>query len=52
MSLLSLVIPRAYTGLLGVIPILIGGEKFFELYQQRDRMGVTLEHHSNANRNG
>lgn len=51
-SLLSLVIPRAYIGLLGVIPILIGGKKFFELYQQRDRTEETLEHHSDANGNG
>jgi cadmium resistance protein CadD (predicted permease) len=51
-SLLSLVIPRAYIGLLGVIPILIGGKKLFELYQQRDRIEETLEHHSDANRNG
>ena len=51
-SLLSLVIPRAYIGLLGVIPILIGGKKLFELYQQRDRTEETLEHHSDANRNG
>jgi cadmium resistance protein CadD (predicted permease) len=51
-SLLSLVIPRAYIGLLGVIPILIGGKKLFELYQRRDRTEETLEHHSEANRNG
>jgi cadmium resistance protein CadD (predicted permease) len=51
-SLLSLVIPLAYIGLLGVIPILIGGKKLLELYQQRDRTEETLEHHSDANRNG
>jgi cadmium resistance protein CadD (predicted permease) len=51
-SLLSLVIPRAYIGLLGVISILIGGKKLFELYQQRDPTEETLEHHSDANRNG
>jgi cadmium resistance protein CadD (predicted permease) len=51
-SLLSLMIPRAYIGLLGVIPILIGGKKFFELYQQRDRTEEAPEHHSDANRNG
>lgn len=38
-SLLTFVIPRAYIGLLGMIPILIGGKKLFELYQQRDRNG-------------
>lgn len=51
-SLISLVIPRAYIGLLGVIPILIGGKKLFELYLQRDRAEETIEHHSDANRNG
>jgi cadmium resistance protein CadD (predicted permease) len=35
-----------------VIPILIGGKKLFELYHQRDRTEETLEHHSDANRNG
>jgi cadmium resistance protein CadD (predicted permease) len=51
-SLLSFVIPRAYIGLLGVIPVLIGGKKLFELYRQRDRTEETLEHHSDANRSG
>jgi cadmium resistance protein CadD (predicted permease) len=51
-SLLSLVIPLAYIGLLGVIPILIGAKKLFELYHQRDRTEEILEHHSDANRNG
>jgi len=35
-SLLSLVIPRAYFGLLGVVPILIGGKKFLDLNRKRD----------------
>jgi cadmium resistance protein CadD (predicted permease) len=35
-SLLSLVIPRAYVGLLGVVPILIGLKKLFDLYRKRD----------------
>jgi cadmium resistance protein CadD (predicted permease) len=51
-SLLSLVIPLAYIGLLGVIPILIGGKKVLELYRQRNRTEETPEHHSDANRNG
>jgi cadmium resistance protein CadD (predicted permease) len=51
-SLLSLVIPLAYIGLLGVIPILIGAKKLFELYERRDRTEEILEHHSDANRNG
>jgi cadmium resistance protein CadD (predicted permease) len=46
------VIPRTCIGLLGTIPILIGGKKIFELYQQRDRTEEILEHHSDANRNG
>ena len=51
-SLISLVIPHAYIGLLGVIPILIGGRKLFELHQQPDQTEEALEHHSDANRNG
>jgi cadmium resistance protein CadD (predicted permease) len=51
-SLLSLVIPLAYVGLLGVIPILIGAKKLFELYQQRDQTEEALKHHSDADRNG
>jgi|SRR6201996_5747063 len=51
-SLISLVIPHAYIGLLGVIPILIGGKKLFELHQQRDQTEEPLEHRSDANRNG
>jgi cadmium resistance protein CadD (predicted permease) len=51
-SLLSLVIPRAYIGLLGMVPISIGGNKLFELYQQRDRTEETLEQQADANRNG
>ena len=51
-SLLSLAIPRAYIGLLGVIPILIGGKRLFELYRQCDRTEETLEDHPDANTNG
>jgi cadmium resistance protein CadD (predicted permease) len=36
-SLLTLVIPRAYLGLLGIAPILIGTKKFLDLYRQRDK---------------
>lgn len=36
-SLLSLQIPRAYVGLLGVVPILIGGKRLFDLFRKRDR---------------
>ncbi|HTF70946.1 MAG TPA: cadmium resistance transporter [Edaphobacter sp.] len=47
-SLLSLVIPRAYLGLLGVAPILIGAKKLLDLYRQRDKTEETLERHPNA----
>jgi cadmium resistance protein CadD (predicted permease) len=33
-SLLSLMIPRAYLGLLGIAPILIGTKKFLDLYRR------------------
>ncbi len=35
-SLLSFVIPRAYIGLLGVFPILIGAKKLMELFREHD----------------
>jgi cadmium resistance protein CadD (predicted permease) len=47
-SLLSLVIPRAYLGLLGIAPILIGARKLLDLYRHRDKTEETLERHSNA----
>jgi cadmium resistance protein CadD (predicted permease) len=43
-SLLSLVIPRAYFGLLGVIPILIGGKKLFDLWRKRDDAEQETKH--------
>ncbi len=43
-SLLSLKIPRAYVGLLGVLPILIGGKKLFDLYRGRDRTQSLARH--------
>jgi hypothetical protein len=43
-----LVIPRAYLGLLGIAPILIGTKKFLDLYRQRDRTEETLGRHSYA----
>jgi len=51
-SLISLVVPRAYIGLLGVVPIVIGGKKLFELYEQRNRSEETLEHQSHASKSG
>ena len=50
-SLLSLVIPRAYIGLLGAVPIFIGGKKLFELYRQRKRTGDSFEHQPDAGKN-
>lgn len=47
-SLLSLVISRAYLGLMGIAPILIGTKKFLDLYRQRDKTEETLERHSDA----
>jgi cadmium resistance protein CadD (predicted permease) len=47
-SLLSLVIPRAYLGLLGIAPILIGARKLLDLYRQRENSEETLELHSNT----
>jgi cadmium resistance protein CadD (predicted permease) len=47
-SLLSLVIPRAYLGLLGIAPILVGTKKFLDLHRQRDKTEETLESHSGA----
>jgi cadmium resistance protein CadD (predicted permease) len=35
-SLLSLVIPRAYIGLLGIVPIVIGAKRFVELFRGTD----------------
>jgi cadmium resistance protein CadD (predicted permease) len=42
------VIPHAYLGLLGIVPILIGAKKLLELYRERDKTEETLELHSNA----
>jgi cadmium resistance protein CadD (predicted permease) len=51
-SLLSLVIPFAYIGLLGVIPILIGAKKLFDLYRKRDGTDEDLEDRSEAGGKG
>lgn len=47
-SPVSLVIPRGYVGLLGIVPILIGGKKLFDRYRKCDRTEKSLEHHSDA----
>lgn len=44
-SLLSLVIPRAYMGLLGIAPILIGAKKLIEQSRKPDGTEEGLEHH-------
>ena len=51
-SLLSLKIPYAYIGLLGVFPILIGAKDLFNLYRKRGKTEKDLEHSPNAERNG
>jgi cadmium resistance protein CadD (predicted permease) len=51
-SLLSLVLPRAYVGLLGIVPILIGLKNLFDLYRKRERTEESLEQHSDAGGNG
>jgi cadmium resistance protein CadD (predicted permease) len=51
-SLLSLVIPRPYLGLLGIAAILIGAKKLIDLHRERDKGEATLERHSNASANG
>jgi cadmium resistance protein CadD (predicted permease) len=51
-SLLSLKIPRTWVGLLGVLPILIGGKKLFDLYRKRQRIGGNAGRFSDAGRNG
>jgi cadmium resistance protein CadD (predicted permease) len=45
-SLLSLKIPRAYVGLLGVIPILIGVKKLFDVYRKRDAIAAGTGRHA------
>jgi cadmium resistance protein CadD (predicted permease) len=51
-TLLSLVIPRPYLGLLGIAVILIGAKKLVDLYRERGKGEATLERHSNASANG
>jgi cadmium resistance protein CadD (predicted permease) len=44
-SMLSLVIPGAYLGFLGIAPIAIGGKKLLDLDRGRDRTEESLEVH-------
>jgi cadmium resistance protein CadD (predicted permease) len=47
-SMLSLVISRAYIGLLAIAPISIGVKKLLELYRESDRKEENLEAHFNV----
>src|SRR3984957_38468 len=51
-SLLSLVIPRPYLGLLGIVAILIGAKKVVDFYRKRDKGQTTLERHSKTSAYG
>lgn len=42
-SMVSLVIPGAYIGLLGIAPIAIGARKLFDLYRNRDKTEESLK---------
>ena len=47
-SLLSLVIPRAYIGLLGLGPIAIGTKRIHDLYHESHRSNETVEQHADV----
>lgn len=47
-SLVSLVIPGTYIGLLGMVPIFIGVKKLIEPSRDRDRTEESLERHPDA----
>ena len=51
-ALLSLVVPRAYVGLLGIVPILIGLKKLLDLYRKHEVTEESLEQHPDAGGNG
>ena len=51
-ALLSLVVPRAYVGLLGIVPILIGLKKLLDLYRKHEETEESLEQHPDARGNG
>ena len=42
-SLVSLVVPEAYVGLLGLVPIAIGGKQLFDLRRGRESAGEGLQ---------
>jgi cadmium resistance protein CadD (predicted permease) len=45
-SLVALVIPHAWIGLLGMVPVAIGGKQLFDLWRGRERSEEELERHS------
>jgi cadmium resistance protein CadD (predicted permease) len=45
-SLVALVIPQAWIGLLGLVPVAIGGKQLFDLWRGRERDEEELERHS------
>jgi cadmium resistance protein CadD (predicted permease) len=51
-ALLSLVVPRAYIGLLGIVPILIGLKKLLDLYRKHEETEESLEQHLDAGGTG
>ena len=50
-ALLSLIVPRAYVGLLGIVPILIGLKKLLDLYRKHEVTEESLEQHPDAGGN-
>jgi cadmium resistance protein CadD (predicted permease) len=51
-SLISMVISLPYVGLLGVVPILIGGKKLLNSFHERDKKEESLEGQSDGHRYG
>jgi cadmium resistance protein CadD (predicted permease) len=47
-SLISLLIPKAYIGLLGVAPVLIGAKKLWDLARGQEETEEELERHPNT----
>jgi cadmium resistance protein CadD (predicted permease) len=47
-SLLSLVVPRPYLGLLGLVPIIIAAQRLLDLYRHKNQSEAILERHTEA----
>lgn len=47
-SLLSILVPRTYLGLLGFVPMLVGALRLIALYRKRGSTEQALEHHTAA----